>query len=92
MDSKEGVEKTEPVDAREGTLRDPSLLRSGTDDAGASYLDTGTDPLRAGSPAGSSIPPDRIRKRESYCLFVRVLKDSNELLDHCWNAGICQDI
>ena len=99
MDSKEGVEKTEPVDAREGTLRDPSLLWSGTDDARASYLDMGTDPLQAGSPTGSSIPPDGIRKRESYCLFVRVLKDSNELLerdrllpDHSWNVGICQDI
>ena len=99
MDSKEGIEKAEPVNARVGALLDPSNLRSGLDDAGASNVDTGTDPLRAGSPTGSSIPPDGICKRESYCLFVRVLKDNNELLErdrlipeHSWNAGICQDI
>ena len=99
MDSKEGIEKTKPVNAWVGALLDPSHLRSGSDDTGASNVDTGTDPLWVGSPTGSSIPPDGTRKWESYCLFVRVLKDSNELLerdrllpDHSWNAGICQDI
>ena len=99
MDSKEGIEKKpQPVDARVGALLDPSHQGSGPDDAGAS-TDTGADPPWAGSPAGSSIPSDGIRKRESYCLFVGVLKDSEELLErdhlileHSWNAGICQDI
>ena len=99
MDSKEGIEKKpQPVNARVGALLDPSHQRSGPDDAGAS-TDMGADPLRVGSPASSSIPLDGIRKRESYCLFVRVLKDSEELLErdrlipeHSWNAGICQDI
>ena len=81
MDSKEGIEKKpQPVDARVRALLDPSHLMSGPDDAGPS-TDTGTNPPWAGSPAGSSIPSDGIRKRESYCLFVRVLKDSQELLE-----------
>ena len=99
MDSKEGIGKTEPADARDEVTLDPSNQRLGPDDTGTNIVDTGTDPLRAGSPTGSSIPPDGIRKRESYCLFVRVLQDSKELLEqdrlipeHSWNAGICQDI
>ena len=99
MDSKEGIEKTEPADAQVAGLLDPSHLRSGPDDTRASNVDTGTDPLRSGSPTGSPVPPDGIRKRESYCLFIRVLKDSRELLErdrllpsHSWNPGICQDI
>ena len=38
-------------------------------------------------------------RRESCCLYVRVLRDSNVVLeqdckmpDYCWNAGICKDI
>ena len=99
MDSKEGMEKAEPVDAQVGALLDPSHLLWGPDDAGASNVDTGTDLLWVGSPTRLSIPPDGICKQESYCLFVRVLRDSNELLEqdclipeHSWNAGICQDI
>ena len=99
MDSKEGIEKTKPVDARVAGLLDPSHLWSGPDDTGASNVDTGMDLLRSGSPTGSPVPPDGIRKRESYCLFIRVLKDSRELLErdrllpsHSWNPGICQDI
>ena len=99
MDSKEGIEKKpQPADARVGALLDPSDQRSEPDDAGAS-TDMGADLLRVGSPAGSSILPEGIRKWESYCLFIRVLKDSEELLEHdrlipehSWNAGICQDI
>ena len=75
MDSKEGIEKTEPVDAQVTEILDPSHLRMGLDDARASNVDTGTNPLRAGSPTGSTVPPEGIRKRESYCLFIRVLKD-----------------
>ena len=99
MDSKWGIEKAEPDDARVGALLDPLHLRSGPDETGASNVDTGTDPLRAGSPTGSSAPLEGIRKWESYCLFIRVLKDTDELLErdrllpgHSWNPGICQDI
>ena len=38
-------------------------------------------------------------KREPYCLYVRVLRDSDAILEqdwrvpeHCWNAGISKDI
>ena len=99
MDSKQGIEKAEPDDARVGALLDPSHLRSGPDETGASNVDTRTDLLQAGSPTGSSVPPEGICKRESYCLFIRVLKDTDELLErdhllpgHSWNPGICQDI
>ena len=100
MDSKEGIEmKPQPDDARVGALLAPSEhQRTGPDEVGTSP-DMGADPLKVGSPAGSSVPPDGINKRESYCLFVRVLKDCKELLErdrlipsHSWNEGICQDI
>ena len=100
MDSKEGIEmKPQPDDARAGAHLAPSEhQRTGPDDAGAN-LATGADPLGAGSPAGSSVPPDGFNKRESYCLFVRVLKDCKELLErdrlippHSWNEGICLEI
>ena len=99
MDSKEGIEKVAHVNAQVAGLLDPSHLRSRPDDTGTSPLDTGRDPFWADSPTGSSLTLDGFRKRESYCLFVRVLKDSTELLeqdcmilDHSWNAGICKDI
>ena len=60
MDSKEGIEKTEPVDARVTELLDPLHLRLGPKDAGASNVDTGTDPLRAGS------PPDHLSHRKEF--------------------------
>ena len=100
MDSKEGIEmKPQPDDAWAGALLAPSEhQRTGPDEAGAS-LAMVADPLGAGSPAGSSAPPDGINKRESYCLFVRVLKDCKELLErdrlippHSWNEGICLEI
>ena len=99
MASKWGIEKAEPDDAQVGALLDPSHLRSGPDETGASNVDTGMDPLWVGSPTGSSVPLEGIRKRESYCLFIRVLKDTDELLErdcllpgHSRNPGICQDI
>ena len=89
MDSKEGIEKVTPVDARAAGLLDPSLLWLGADDA------TTADPPRewVDSPAGSCA------RWESYCLYVRVLRDSDAILEqdrkvpeYCWNAGIGKDI
>ena len=43
--------------------------------------------------------PDENPRRESCCLYIRVLRDSDVVLeqdrkvpDYCWNAGICKDI
>ena len=95
MDSKEGIEKVVPVDARAAGLLDPSLLRSGMDDT------TMADPPKgqAGSLVGSPTSPDETPRWESYCLYVRVLRDSDVVLEqdrkvpeYCWNAGISKDI
>ena len=95
MDSKEGIEKVTPVDARAAGLLDPSLLWLGADDAAMA------DPPRerADSPAGSCAMPDETPRWESYCLYVRVLRDSDAILEqdrkvpeYCWNAGISKDI
>ena len=64
MDSKEGIGKTEPADARDEVVLDPSNQRLGPDDTETNIVDMGTDPLWAGSPTRSSIPPDGIRKWE----------------------------
>ena len=95
MDSKEGIEKVTPVYARAAGLLDPPLLWSGADDA------TMADPPRewAGSPVGSPTSPDETPRWESYCLYIRVLRDSDVVLeqdrkvpDYCWNASISKDI
>ena len=95
MDSKEGIEKVAPVDAQAAGLVDPSFLRPGTHDAAMA------DPPRerAGSPTGSCASPDEHSRRESNCLYVRVLRDSNVILEqdrkvpeYCWNASISKDI
>ena len=95
MDSKEGIEKVMPVDARAAGLLDPSLLRLGADDAATADLPR----ERADSPAGSCATPDETPRWESYCLYVRVLRDSDAILEqdrkvpeYCWNAGISKDI
>ena len=95
MDSKEGIEQVTPVDARAAGLLDPSLLQSGTDDAVMADPPRG----RTGGPVGSQTSPGENPRRESYCLYVRVLRDSDVVLeqdrkvpDYCWNAGICKDI
>ena len=95
MDSKEGIEKVAPVDAPAAGLLDPSFLRPGTHDAAMA------DPPReqAGSPTGSCASPDEHSRWESNCLYVRVLRDSDAILEqdrkvpeYCWNAGISKDI
>ena len=84
-----------PVDAQAVGLLDPSLLWSGADDA------VTADPPRerAGSPVGSPTSPGETPRRESYCLYIRVLRDSDVVLeqdrkvpDYCWNAVISKDI
>ena len=95
MDSKEGIEKVTPVDAKAAGLLDPSFLRPGTHDAATA------DPPRerAGSPTRSCTSPDEHSRRESNCLYIRVLRDSDVILEqdrkvpeYCWNAGISKDI
>ena len=95
MDSKEGIEKVAPVDAWAAGLLDPSLLQSGADDAAMA------DQPRewAGSPVGSPTSPSETPRRESYYLYIRVLWDSDVVLeqdrkvpDYCVNASISKDI
>ena len=95
MDSKEGIEQVAPVDAQPVGLLDPSLLQSGKDDAMTAHPPR----ERAGGPVGSSTSPGENTRRESCCLYIRVLRDSNVVLeqdrkmpDYCWNAGISKDI
>ena len=95
MDSKEGIEKVAPVDAQAAGLLDPSFLRPGIHDA------VTADPPRerAGSLTGSCALLDEHSRWESNCLYVRVLRDSDAILEqdrkvpeYCWNAGISKDI
>ena len=95
MDSKEGIEKVAPVDAQAAGLLDPSFLRPGTHDAATADLPREW----AGSPTGSCVSPDEHNRWESNCLYVRVLRDSDAILEqdrkvreYCWNAGISKDI
>ena len=53
----------------------------------------------AGSPVRSLTLPDETPRQESYCLYVRVLRDSDAILEqdhkvpeYCWNASISKDI
>ena len=95
MDSKEGIEKVAPVDARAAGLLDPSFFWLGADDAAMADLPREW----ADSLAGSFAMPDETPRRESYCLYVRVLRDSDvileqdrKVLEHCWNASISKGI
>ena len=54
---------------------------------------------RAGSPVRSPTSPGETPRQESYCLYIRVLRDSDVVLeqdrkvpDYCWNASISKDI
>ena len=94
MDSKEGIEQVTPVDAQAVGLLDTSLSRSGTEDATMANL-----PRKVGGPVGSPTAPEGNPRWESYCLYIRMLRDSDVVLeqdhkvpDYCWNAGICKDI
>ena len=71
MDSKEGIEKVAPVDAWVVGLPDPSVLRLG--DASPAMTDLPREWV--GSLVGLCPSPDKIPRRESYCLYIRVLKD-----------------
>ena len=89
------MEKVTPVSAWAVGLLDPSLLQSGTDDTTMADTPKGW----AGSPVGSPTLPDETPRWESYCLYVRVLRDSDVILEqdrkvpeYCWNAGISKDI
>ena len=95
MDSKEGIEKVAPVDAQAAGLLDPSFLRPGIHNAATADLPR----ERAGSPTGSCTSLDEHSRRESNCLYVRVLRDSDAILEqdrkvpeYCWNAGISKDM
>ena len=95
MDSKEGIEKVAPVDAQAAELLDPSFLWPGIHDAATA------DPPRewADSLTGSCVLPDEHPRRESNCLYIRILRDSDaipeqdrKVPEYCWNAGISKDI
>ena len=84
-----------PVDAQAAGLLDPSFLRPGTRNA------TTADPARerGGSPTGLCASPDEHSRWESNCLYIRVLRDSDAILEqdckvpeYCWNASISKDI
>ena len=54
---------------------------------------------RTDSPVESCAMPDETPRWESYCLYVRVLRDSDAILEqdrkvpeYCWNASISKDI
>ena len=54
---------------------------------------------RAGGPVGSPTSPSENPRQKSCCLYIRVLRDSDVVLeqdrkvpDYCWNAGICKYI
>ena len=72
MDSKEGIEKVTPVDAL-----DPSSLQPGTHDAATADLPR----ERADSLTGSCTSPDEHPRQESNCLYIRVLRDSDAILE-----------
>ena len=101
MDSKQGIEKVAPVDAQAVGLLDPALLQPEPNDTEACPKDTTGNPPygRAGSPTGSLTRPEEFCKQEPYCLYVRLLRDSDAILEqdwrvpeHCWNASISKDI
>ena len=95
MDSKEEIEKVGPVDAQAAGLLDSSSLQLGMDDA------TMANPPRerADVPVWSLTLPDETPRQESYCLYVRVLRESDAILEqdqkvpeYCWNDSISKDI
>ena len=101
MDSKQGIEKVAPVNAQAVGLLDPVLLQPHPNDTVTCPQDTtGSPPRRtADNPTGSLAGLEEFRRHEPYCLYVRVLRDSDTTLEqdrkvpeHCWNTGISKDI
>ena len=95
MDSKEGIAQVAPVDAWAAGLLDPSLLQSGMDEAVTADLPR----ERAGGLVRSPTSPGENPRWESCCLYIRMLRDSDvvleqdrKVLDYCWNASIFKDI
>ena len=95
MDSKEGIAQVMSVYARAVGFLDPSLPRSGTDDA----MMADQPREQVGGPVGSPTSPGENPRQESCCLYIRVLRDSDVVLeqnrkvpDYCWNASICKAI
>ena len=95
MDSKKRIEKVTPINAWVVGLLDPSPLQSEMNDTAMA------NPPKewVGSSVGSLVSPDETHRQESYSLFVRVLRDSDaileqdrKVLEHCWNASISKDI
>ena len=101
MDSKQGIEQVTPVGGQVAALLDSALFQLELNDTRSCPKDTTSNPScrRAGSLTGSLTGPEGFRKHEPYCLYVRVLRDSDAILEqdrrvpeHCWNAGIGKDI
>ena len=101
MDSKQGIEKVVPVHAQVAGLLDPALLQPDPNDTVTCPQDTMGNPphRRVDSPTGSLAELEEFHRHEPYCLYVRVLRDSDMTLEqdrkvpeHCWNAGISKDI
>ena len=97
MDSKQGIVKVTPVDAQVAGLMDPALLQpEPTDTVTCPQDTTGSPPHgRVDSPTGSLAGPEEFHSCEPFCLYVRVLRDSDTTLEQdrrvpedCWNAGI----
>ena len=101
MDSRQGIEKVEPVNAQAAGLLDPALLQPKQIDTVMCPHDTMGDlpHQRAGSQTGSLTGPEECRLREPFCLYIRVLRNTDTTLEqdrrvpeHCWNDGISKDI
>ena len=82
-------------------LLDPELLQPEQIDTVTCPYDTTGDPphWRTGSPTRSLAGPEECHSCEPFCLYVRVLRDTNTTLEqdrrvpeHCWNDGISKDI
>ena len=83
MDSKQGIEKVAPVDAQAVGLLDPALLQLEQTDTVTCPHDTMGNPphWRADSPTGSLTGPEEYHLCEPFCLYIRVLRNSDTTLE-----------
>ena len=83
MDSKQGIEKVVPVGAQAVGLLDPALLQPEPTDMVMCPPDTTGNPphWRADSPTWSLAGPEQYHLHEPFCLYVRVLRDSDTTLE-----------